>query len=68
MLGSRLPKRERRRQRKEMLRCAEERRLMAQLDQLPSEAAQLEYLIKEMRANSPAGVDAILPPGIPRAP
>ena len=68
LLSSRLPKRERRRQRKEMLRRAAERRLMAQLDELPSEAAQLEYLIKEMRANSPGGVDALLPLGMPRAP
>ena len=68
MLSSRLPKRERRRKRKEMLRRAAERRLMAQLDELPSEAAQLEYLIKEMRANSPADVDALLPLGMPRAP
>jgi hypothetical protein len=66
--GPRLPKRERRRQRKEMLRRAEERRLMVQLDKLPSESAQLKYLINEMRANSLADVDALLPLGMPRAP
>jgi hypothetical protein len=66
--GPRLRKWARRRKRKEMLRRAAEHRLMAQLDELPSEAAQLAYLIKEMRANSPADVDALLPLGMPRAP
>ena len=68
MPGPRLPKRERRRKRKEMLRREAERRLIAQLDKLPSEAAKLEYLIEEMRANSSADVDALWPLGMPRAP
>jgi hypothetical protein len=68
LLRARLTKRERRRQRKEKLRRAAERRLLAQLDKLPSEAAQLEYLIKEMRADWPDEVDALLPLGMPRAP
>ena len=65
LLSPRLPKRERRRQRKEIVRRAEERRLMAKLDELPSEAARLDYLIQEMRANSAAEVDALLPLGMP---
>ena len=68
LLSARLRKRERWRKRKEVVRRAAERRLIAQLDQLPSEAARLEYLIKEMRANSPADVHALLPLAMPRAP
>ena len=63
-----LSKREKRRRRKERARREAERRVVEQLEQLPSDAAQLEFLINVMRSGTPADVAALLPRGMPRAP
>ena len=65
---ARLSKRERRRLRKERVRRGEVGRMKAALDELPSESAQLNYLIGEMQAGWPVGVNSGLLPGAPRAP